>query len=385
MKDELVFGAETGSVLLSETSSEYRNNREELKARVVKSSVPFGWDLRMPGSMDLIPGASDIFRDRIHFAANQQGEGGASEARSLFVEALSKSEIARDPFILELTRDEPGSPQAPAKLLAACEERVFPNELVDMILMVHWAKLKEYQRSFEKELPVMRSELTRGLERIIDDSSHPLTSDILPAELIERRLSEVGVAAADPLQIAGNRSAHFVLGEYDADANSALMQYDRASLNKSKIVHRWTYAHEMMHVLSGRTIRTVNGSVVHVRSGVGDDRGHKRRWLNEAITETLAGEIALKGKSLPAESYVPERAIYQKLIQRVPEELFLKAYFENVDPQHPEQVEWGVLNAAVDAAHYKGFFENLNFNMGQANEEEKERIRDQFDGGGGWK
>ncbi|HEY9584771.1 MAG TPA: hypothetical protein VJI33_04325 [Candidatus Paceibacterota bacterium] len=109
------------------------------------------------------------------------------------------------------------------------------------------------------------------------------------------------------------------------------------------------FTHEVLHVLSGKTIVKVTPekddemeSFVHRKVGLGHPgaRGVRFKWLNEAVTEYLTCELT-GDKDRKFVGYKKEMELFDLLRKsgkvKIPADIFIAAYFENFDPALSEE------------------------------------------------
>jgi hypothetical protein len=132
--------------------------------------------------------------------------------------------------------------------------------------------------------------------------------------------------------------------------------YDRQLSTRfgGKDYHREIYDHEMLHAVSGRSIRRIsldqmNQPALFQSMRIGVTFSNAFDWLNEAITESLTQDILIGKRDLHKGSYETARKIYHNLLSRIPEELFLNAFFENSqDGSDDSRPHWDALIAFVE-------------------------------------
>ncbi len=93
-------------------------------------------------------------------------------------------------------------------------------------------------------------------------------------------------------------------------------------------------------------------------------KNHRFHWLNEAVTETVTLNLLSRENSA---SYVPERELLDLLLKKggkkLPQQLFIDAYFESYDPEKPvdEHIPaWKKLYAEINEAYRPGFLLQLD-------------------------
>ena len=263
--------------------------------------------------------------------AARGGQIGRQEIRSLFIEALTDRAIINNPVILEITRNMPGHPNAPILLLEALENQALPHDVIATIFKRHQEIFRQKSKEGEAKMPERFADFRKKFQRLLDDKAHPLSLDMFPdgEEYVNRRLSEPAVVIADPLVLVKDREK---IGDYNLQANVARLLYDRPSTTS----RAWDYSgeifnHEMVHVLAGRVIgKTRANTFVYYKQGLNLLADFDS--LDEAVTEQIAQDMDHpSNRRYNVGSYTSERQIFARLLQYVPEELFLRAYFENSD------------------------------------------------------
>lgn len=112
---------------------------------------------------------------------------------------------------------------------------------------------------------------------------------------------------------------------------------------------------------------------------IGVSEGYSKRWLNEAITETLNQDLELRGRNFQYGAYLDERNIYKELLKKVPEKLFLWPYFDNA-PSDENKHHDNLTRAIVDAY---GF--NLLDELDLLDKDELKEALYHFDVEGNWR
>lgn len=335
-KPDLVIPYEDSRDVVALDSDEYQFNRIQIGRATLAAQDSFGKSVITElFEADREKAAKEV-QSKLAVLADKGGIA-RQEFNAFLREVLFTPKVVSHPSIQEITRGLPGHPNAQALILDAIRDRRLPYELVRQMVEVHRANYRKACESFTTELPRLEIDFKAKLASLIHDPRHPLTEDMIDIEQVDRRLAEAAFIMADPLDIMSG-SKNTVIGEYAHDKNYAAMTYDRPWARGIHMdTHTDTYAHEAAHILSGRTINT---SMVGVRIGLrmtDISLGKSSyRWLNEAITETLARDLNDAGmRSWNKGSYIPERALYQQFLKKIPEELFLRAYFTNADPRKP--------------------------------------------------
>lgn len=229
---------------------------------------------------------------------------------------------------------------------------------------------RELTESFKSYLP----EYHRELQEFIRSRGLDVDQDV-----INHRLSAVQALTADPLVTRMEDAA----GSFNAQTGTIFI-----SLSTPKEKQPHTSGHELTHLISGRTITSVDHTV-ELRSGparvtdiehqrIGLRIGGRFRWLNEATTEKII--LAVEDQKLKREGsldqgdtskdsgvYRNERELLDLLLtsgeETIPEKLHLEAYFENFDPKaepHNKIPKWNQFTEAVNQAYQPGFLVALD-------------------------
>ncbi len=201
------------------------------------------------------------------------------------------------------------------------------NSLFEPIIRNHLRIFQEKEKEFERYLPHTLADFRDSISEEIKNGDLPI--DI---ETLEARMGETRVYLVDSLQATDH-----VGGDY-----SPYTGIIRIIDNEDKEKQYKVIFHEMVHVLSGRTLLKKNKLIPEnkpLMSGIDIQRQgltfetqdvgqDKFRWLNEAVTEDIATSLS----KIDTGAYNRERKMLQELIDGgVPRELIYKAYFENYD------------------------------------------------------
>jgi len=252
---------------------------------------------------------------------------------------------------------------------------VLSDKSLEKLIMAHVKRFKDFQVSFGRHnydlFIYSRRRNGSFLLNFSEDISEKIENGefLLSKDVLKQQLERFKLITVDGLrsELTSCRD-----GCFDPDTNTVAITEQEARLNEMK-----TYTHELFHALSGQALIR-EGRYKTQKTGLYFTAGetYRFRWLNEAVTETLA-------RQLPVEVffedgvYENEREIY-KLLQtkgKIPidKKLFLNAYFENYDHKLPygeRMPEWKKLSAAINYAYYPGFLVKLD-NFIEANGIEK--------------
>lgn len=366
---------EPRNVIISTTDPRYQEERMVTADVTRRRLQPFGYQL-FTDFQDNQASVLPFYSDRLLNVHSH--ELGQQEIRAFFQEGLQDRKICSSDEIQSLTKNMPGGNRAIGDIVDAfLQHNISAAVMVDFFRAHQERCIKEQQR-FQTELPELKGEYFNRMYALIRDSQHPLTQSMMPDELALKRLEEVALLAIDPLLMLINQS---VIGEYDHEQNYAGILFDRSFHGNSAIrAYRPVLWHELWHVLSGRQIMQSRNQMKASRIGLLNRENSRYSWLNEAITETLTGDLIGKGRHWEHGFYRSERNIYKRLLQKIPEELFLLAYFENSEPNQPD-VHQQQLFSEIDRVYGTGFLGKLD-DMVIANDPLK--VSQQFDISGNW-
>lgn len=249
--------------------------------------------------------------------------------------------------------------------------RMVPDELFEEMLTCHVERFREESRVFSERLPELQTRFKTRAEKAIAEGYLTIT----PEELY-RRLGETATELIDVVE----RNLQETYGEYDVSTARV-----RIGSHVPPEMIELVYAHEQTHGLSGRTVLKRNEEdnpffdVEHQRIGLrftarkSERRAEKRegqtaypidyteflpqgrfRWLNEAVTETIA--LYLTGTP-DSDSYLEERKLLATMYGKgIPRDLVLRAYFENYDADAEPSARipaWKTLVAKLDEVYPK--------------------------------
>jgi len=203
----------------------------------------------------------------------------------------------------------------------------------------------------------------------------------LSPEEIKKRMSDIKINFFDQGSFGGRdfdalgvfgRLRNIFMG---IDSNG----FESVETLKKNMQH--VFDHEMLHAISGSLFVTTPKHLGKFnnqkqRTGLkfdslGDTKTERFRWLNEAVTETLALDM---DKDLERDSapYKAERLLLTLLINgpaggdgthKVDKTKFFQAYFENYEPKDSDEVRlqhWKELTRSISASYYSGFLVKID-------------------------
>lgn len=350
--------------LLALDSDEYRENRRKCAEMSRRKQFFFGGDV-----------VSEIFnKDKIRAAREFQGQmitslgmGGLAAAELGFMvrSMLRERTIIEHPLIQQVTGGFVGDAQAPGRVLRAINEQTLPYDLLIRMAEARQKAFLSERTSFDKELPDLKVEYMQQLRRLVALPHHAAYAETLNIDGVSGRLDDVAVLTVDPLILALKPNS-LTFGEYSHEQNYVTVAYDRPWTYRKSYVH--TLRHEWNHVVSGRSVapegyERCRATRIGMRIYDPTLKRSRYKWLNEAITETMACDIANPNtRDWNLGAYIQERYLYKKLLQRIPEGLFLGSYFEDADPRKPHNgiIYRPRLISAVDREYGSGFLQQLD-------------------------
>lgn len=311
---------------VADTDPGYVRERQEKKRVAEQEDRYFGKEFfdaegRYNGKpLDAIP---DLFQE----LWKKRSTGSGLSVLTSFAEEMLYNPAVRDaPAVQSAVRGMPAAPFAPQELLRAILMREIPDDVMVEMLTFHRRFHEVGKKHVEALLPEMKHTFVKQLALLTHLPDHPLTSDILPHDTVVRRMEEVAVVTGDSVEYMREYGA---VADYSHENNSItlLPEMSVAGMTQEEYLYE-TFAHEMFHVLAGRTIMRDKKEYRISRRGVLFHGALE--WLDEAITEQLT--LDLQGKKDVGGVYKQERNMYASLRKKVPHALFLRAYFENATP-----------------------------------------------------
>ncbi|MFA6050224.1 MAG: hypothetical protein WC761_03450, partial [Candidatus Paceibacterota bacterium] len=153
------------------------------------------------------------------------------------------------------------------------------------------------------------------------------------------RMRDTTAFTVDPLTLIHTQDA--ARGNYNLGFDQIDISFHMSSTETQR-----SYDHEMIHVCGGRTIEKtddVDGKYKILKSGLGllaDYSKVAHRWINEAVTQKLTFDLEPidEGENRSSHTYDKYVVLYKKILEKIDEKLFLRAYFENTsdsDSPHP--------------------------------------------------
>ncbi len=248
------------------------------------------------------------------------------------------------------------------------DPRSIPDNVVEDMLSHHIEELRREQTLFEAQLPKLISNFRKRIEPLIEKG-------YVNRDVVEERISRAKMVIYDPL-----RSEEDAQGEGFHFQNTDVVGV-RRPINFTKDLEE-VITHEWFHLLSGRVYVGVSrgdyNHAIAIRAGFMQDRfpqegksfsskrNAKYSWLNEAMTQELTvGTLGIVEKF--KEIYGDERDLFSLLMkkgkEKIPFDLFLRAYFENDDPQAGEDQRLerlGALYGQIRESYEPGFLDALD-------------------------
>lgn len=256
--------------------------------------------------------------------------------------------------------DWDGQPVAFSGPVAENIERL-PDNLYRRILEIHVAAYEVKNQELQEQLPAMQEKFLGLLQPYINKNNLPLTP-----EFLQRRLAEVPVRAGD---IIGYSISSGLLGDFDAQNDVVVIPLEEITIVTPNMKTRaerqfYTYTHEMLHALSGRTIygniREADNSLLSSRvQRLGLLAEGRFRWLNEAMTERINLDLLNEKEG----SYPQERALLDLLIQQgISYSHLQRAYFEQHVPKKETSslVSWREMMKDFNQTFKPGFLVKLD-------------------------
>jgi len=229
-------------------------------------------------------------------------------------------------------------------LLLCSQKNDISDNLFEEMLRSYVNFWEGKQEEFHEKAPYLLATFKEKALEAIKENKLPINQ-----EYLEERIGETRIYLGDNMSLG-----ECVNGDYDLEDGVVRIAY-----RDNKNAQEKTVFHEMIHALSGRTVRLKGGNLDHQRFGLGfstyDKQGNKNgkqfRWLNEAVTEEIT--IELSGLDHTYASYSVERKYLHDLYsQGVSKKLIYDAYFENYDPDSKEKVpKWKELISQIKDTH----------------------------------
>lgn len=253
-----------------------------------------------------------------------------------FADGFDTLAVQKNPYIRNLTQGRYDI-RAVQNCIAAAVDGKIPTDAMQSFIQARQQQFTLDTQAFHQEIPRLRRDFIKRLRTLSDHPRHAFNLTMIGEKAIEKRLDEVAIVVADPLELLQRHETH-AIGEYNHDKNYGAVVYARASRrNGSKDEHRNTAWHEFGHVISGRTIQKQGARFFAQRIGTrAYDSVYKEwryGWLDEAIIETLTMDLVdLQKRQWDQGEYLPARQLYRRLLQRIPEQLFLGNALETSVP-----------------------------------------------------
>ena len=347
---------------ISESSPEYKENREEVQSYY--PSVVFGEiELR---NIDSLRKKLKNTKNRISLKTKlkvsteedekicldiqKKIDEGFGRLKSKLKKALHSSDKNTTPFLSEaldipeiahkVSTNEDLQPRTSEyteelRLGTLILKDCFNNDEIEKIVQRHIALYFEQTEKLNRIVPEIFARFRDSVLESIKQKYLPITQ-----ETLESRIGAVRVVLGDPL-IMKHRS----LATHDSrlDLVEVSQRHETIESIEESIFH------ELVHALSGKTIIMNNKQddimldVKHQRSGlsfkkVGPDGsyiGQQLKWLNEAVTETIASHLVKRETFAYRKERLALETLFEKGLSR---DVLYKAYFENYEPASKDKV-----------------------------------------------
>jgi len=314
---------------ISDTDPDYLRDQAQKKKAAEENAAYFGQEFfNKEGEYN---GRNlDEVSEKLQQIIKKDGGIGISTVKSFVNDMLMTPELHQFPMIKHVWRNAGGiMSRASQDLYHAMTNRMVPSDVMIAMLKRNSVLQEKVREATKAEIPVLRQRFLKDVRTLQHNPAHPLTADMLPEDRILRRMNQVAVVARDPLEFARSKG---VLAQHNSKENTInLVATAVFSGTSPQETRAHMFNHEMIHTVAGQTIAQAPDSYVLVRTGV--QMQSSLTWINEAITETLTLDLAQKGREgIKSNAYPKERHIYNALIKKVPEAVFLRAYFENATP-----------------------------------------------------
>jgi len=226
--------------------------------------------------------------------------------------------------------------------------------------------LRDHEQRFHTKREQLRERLPKLIENFLSNLPTMTGYSEELRETARQRLETISYDVIDGLIAIPEDK----WGEYDVQRRTIRIA---EQIPDAVFVH--VIGHEVLHGVSGQTViqRTTSlpqdddsmfiedHTVDYYALRTGVRAGKHFRWLNEAITETLACEVDATSP-MPV-LYLPHKKLLQLLTRHVPFEQFVKAYFEDYDTgvqSHERIPHWKALYKAINTAYRPGFLSELD-------------------------
>lgn len=235
---------------------------------------------------------------------------------------------------------------------------------------------ENYQDFIEKRREELKEKIEKQKEPVLQLIRKRLQQfGIVLDEKIEKRVSEIEVTILDPFVA----KLEEVWGQYRYKSDKIFLRADLSDENLFSVL-----VHEYLHALSSSSITFAEknysddeeeeeddwldeskytSDIYRIGFGFygidGGQDGAFLRWLNESVVEYFSKEACEKKKH----GYVNEISVYEMLLKKVPESIFLKALFEEYDrtiSSKERLVHLRTLIQEINKAFGPFFFQKLN-------------------------
>jgi hypothetical protein len=221
---------------------------------------------------------------------------------------------------------------------------IFDDDTFETLVRHHLSVFQKKEEEFEWSLPHTLADFRDAVSKAIDEKLLPIDKN-----LIESRMAEVKVSLVDNLQVVKD-----IDGDYSPLTGSIRILDSIPELDRYRAIF-----HEMVHVLSGKTILKKNKEIPDDKPLMSDisiqktglsfdmegESGYRFNWLNEAVTE----EINVFLTNTDVGRYREERNMLAELISNgIDKSKIYCAYFENYNPELESKVpEWKALTKKI--------------------------------------
>jgi len=355
---------------ISEADQGYRSRQEQTVVLLDPAEYAFGYDVHVYRKhMDRMSDSlkakfeSGLTKKLGNARVKLQSQSHNPRSAHYFIDFIGESLLDSDTGLTSfiLRRNEKPDFQ---KIFAVSG---ISDKVLEQMIVAHVKRFEDNLSTFDTQVQTWQSQFDKRLREKIASGSYPLSIEVL-----ERRLQNTKVVLGDALRddLTSDKGGHF-----EVEREIAMIAQQELRRRGEKV-----YTHEMLHALSGRTLVAekpknpiadddenyyYNAQRVGLRFQSGESS--RFRWLNEGVTESLTQDIC----TITDTTYEKERELFKLLQQQgkipVSEELFIKAFFENYNPDLPygERIPaWKHLYSAINNAYVPGFLLKLDKYVG---------------------
>jgi hypothetical protein len=244
-----------------------------------------------------------------------------------------------------------------------------PDDIYQQILEAHQVRFKQRSEIFNKEkLPQLKANFEKHLDDLISQGQAPLEARQNYNQRVEGVRFELADGLATELEDAS--------GGYYYPTNTVLIPENSID-SADPISLQHTFNHEMLHATAGISRLAINqtpsipDSTEYGKQKMGLSFVDRFHWLNEAVTDLLAGK---EGEVLKYQKYIDLLNLLQTSgKQSIPWELFSNAYFENSGPKG-QLPKWKALYSAINTSYRPGFLTELDKTFESEGEDAAKRL-----------